>query len=155
MTENVKKCQQSVECELIAGHQVASGKASDTPYPAGSIELQLPFFKALGLDLSNCYLGTLNVSIKPYRFEWLKPDFQFERVQWIEGFGPETFWFAACEIEYAQQIYAGWIYYPHPSTKTQHLHSDQVLEIICQPIPNIQYGDRLKLRYHSEKIRLL
>ncbi len=37
---------------LVQGHGVASGKAV-SPYPKGTIEMQLPFFAALGLDLSS------------------------------------------------------------------------------------------------------
>jgi hypothetical protein len=50
---------------LRPGHQVASGLAVNNPYPAGTIAMQTPFFKALGLDLSGFYVGTLNVSIAP------------------------------------------------------------------------------------------
>lgn len=143
---------QSIKCELIAGHQVASGKATDSPYPAGSIVLQMPFFKNLGLDLSGFYPATLNLSIQPKRFEWLKPDFKFEQVKWIEGFPEETFWLAKCVIIFNNQEYPGWIYYPLPETKTQHYHSDQVLEIISMRIPGIQYGDKILLQYHPDKI---
>ncbi|WP_232360483.1 hypothetical protein [Paraneptunicella aestuarii] len=143
-----------VTAELIPGHQIASGLASNSPYPAGSIELQIPHFKALGLDLSHYRAATLNLSIKPYRFEWLVPDYKFEQVQWIEGFNPETFWFAQCVIRFQEKDYNAWIYYPHPETKTQHFHSEQVLEIICEPVPDIAYGDSLILQYDPQKIRL-
>ncbi len=43
---------QGVEGIIERGHQVASGMASDSPYPKGTIEMQTPFFQNLGLDLS-------------------------------------------------------------------------------------------------------
>ncbi|MEO0928977.1 MAG: hypothetical protein AAFY63_24355, partial [Cyanobacteria bacterium J06643_13] len=49
-----------------AGHQVASGQATDSPYEQGTLEMQLPYFRALGLDLRDFFLGTLNVSIAPH-----------------------------------------------------------------------------------------
>lgn len=143
-----------VVTELISGHQIASGRAANSPYPAGSIELQIPFFKDLGLNLAKCFSGTLNLSIKPHRFEWIEPDFQFKDVAWIDGFPPETFWFAECSVHFLDKAYSAWIYYPHPATKTQHFHSDHVLEIIAENIPGIAYGDEVVLEYDPKKIRL-
>lgn len=155
MKQTSKSALQSIECEVIAGHQIASGRSAVTPYPAGSIELQIPHFKSLGLDLSDCYKGTLNLSIQPQRFEWVKPDHEFENVQWIDGFNPETFWFATCVLLRGNVIFPGWIYYPHPSTKTRDFHDDTVLEVICNPIPGIQYGDKVKLLFSPEKIQIV
>ena len=64
------------------GHGVASGVSAASPYPQGSISMQAPFFKALGLDLSSCYFGTLNVSLAPARWKIVRPAFLFEKVQW-------------------------------------------------------------------------
>ena len=49
-----------VEVIIKQGHQVASGLAKDNPYPRGTIEMQIPFFQQLGLDLSSFFLGTFN-----------------------------------------------------------------------------------------------
>ena len=38
------------------GHQVASGNAQNSPYERGTLEMQLPFFQKLGLDLSGFYV---------------------------------------------------------------------------------------------------
>ena len=46
---------------LCSGHGVASGRSNESPYPNGTIRMQAPVFKALGLDLSGCYFGTLNI----------------------------------------------------------------------------------------------
>lgn len=51
------------------GHQVASGNAQDSPYEQGTLAMQLPFFRDLGLDLSGFFLATLNVSIAPQTFK--------------------------------------------------------------------------------------
>jgi hypothetical protein len=38
---------QWLECRLVKGHGVASGLGSLNPYPAGTIELQRPYFTVL------------------------------------------------------------------------------------------------------------
>ena len=59
----------TVKGKVIEGYGVASGKTENSPYPESTIKLQLSHFYSLGLDLNNYYLGTLNISIKPYQFE--------------------------------------------------------------------------------------
>ena len=70
---------------VIAGHGVASGRESDSPYPAGTIALQRPFFQDLGLDLTDCFEGTLNVSVAPMELVLRDPDHTFECVDWSDG----------------------------------------------------------------------
>ncbi len=135
----------ALKCKLVAGHQVASGGAKNTPYPAGSITLQLPFFRVLGLDLTDYFAATLNLSTAPKKVEIKQANYRFENVQWIAGFPAETFSFVECEVEFNQQRYDGWIYYPHPETKIQHFQENHILEVITHKIPAIQYGDMLTL----------
>lgn len=145
---------QKIGCELIAGHQIASGRAKDSPYPYGSINMQRPFFKKLGLDLSDYYPATLNLSISPWHVKIAQADWRFEQVNWAPGFNAETFSFIQCNVEFQQQHYSGWIYYPHPETKTQHFQSDQMLEVITKQIANIQYGDKLNLYINPKSVIL-
>ena len=49
---------------VIAGHGVASGRASDSPYPAGTISLQRPFFQDLGL-ISLTVLRARSMQVAP------------------------------------------------------------------------------------------
>jgi hypothetical protein len=58
----------SVTGFVCQGFRVASGQTTDSPYPAGTIAMQVPFFRDRGLDLSRYFLGTLNVSIAPKVF---------------------------------------------------------------------------------------
>lgn len=136
------------------GHQVASGRSQDTPYPAGSIELQIPFFKALGLDLKPFYRGTLNVSIRPYTFNLTHPQFTFRNVQWLPDIPPEDFSFSQCQLKFDDNTYDCWIYYPHPETKTKHFQDPSILEIIAPHIPNITYGDKVELALNLQEINL-
>ena len=61
--------------KIVKGHGVASGISKTTPYPKGSLEMQFPFFKKMGLDLYQFYMGTLNLDIRPYIWKPIIPDY--------------------------------------------------------------------------------
>ncbi|MBW4618331.1 MAG: hypothetical protein KME17_02960 [Cyanosarcina radialis HA8281-LM2] len=175
-------CWQKVNGIIQLGHQVASGLASNSPYPHGTIEMQMPIFQKLGLDLTGCFPGTLNVSIHLYTFEVVKPECTFKDVEWTDKHPPETFSFSRCRITFADSTSTitfqseanpkstppfpplvregiqnpksidGWIYYPHPETKKLHFQSRSILEIIAAPIPNIEYGSRIEVEYNPLEI---
>jgi hypothetical protein len=135
-----------------AGYGVASGIASESPYPGGTIALQMPFFRDLGLDLGDCFLGTLNVNVAPFEMRILRPRFRFERVEWVAGV-VETFSFCRCVVEFGSVGYEGWIYYPHPETKPDHFHFPGLVEVIAPRILGLGYGDRVGLRGVGEEVR--
>ncbi|BAU65857.1 hypothetical protein STA3757_32500 [Stanieria sp. NIES-3757] len=135
-----------------SGHQVASGSANDTPYPRGTIAMQLPFFQERGLDLSSCFLGTLNISIAPANFILEHPEYTFKQVQWHPDYPAEDFSFSACQIIFQTKNYNAWIYYPHPETKIGHFQDKSTLEIIAPSIPNLKYSDRVKLLINPEAV---
>jgi hypothetical protein len=145
---------------VVPGYGVASGRSSDSPYPAGTIALQAPLFRALGLALDGYFLGTLNLSIAPNTFKLLKPDYRFDRLQWAEGFPPETFSFYRCQIRSLEHnpinpATNAWVYYPHPETKIGHFQPTSLLEIIAPPIAPLEYGDRLSLTLSSQQIQIM
>lgn len=139
---------------LQRGHQVASGESADSPYPAGTIQMQIPFFKAQGLDLSSFYPATLNLSIQPAKFEIICADFCFRNVHWAEGFEAEDFSFVSCCLRYQQHSYQALIYYPHPETKKRHFQSASMIEVLAPKIPDITYGDVLILEYDDSKLTI-
>ena len=99
-----------VSTRLIAGHGVASGRSADSPYPNGTIEMQRPFFKALGLDLSRCWPGTLNLSAAPLDLRLRDPDRCFPLVAWTDRHPPETFSFWRIQLDTPKNgIVDGWI----------------------------------------------
>lgn len=136
------------------GHQVASGKARDTPYPQGSIQIQKPFFLNLGLDLSHVFNGTLNVSIYPRKFIVKNPEFTFRNVKWIENYPTEDFSFSRCQVKFADIEYSSLIYYPHPETKIAHFQNPSILEILAPFIPGIQYGSCLEIMINPKEVIL-
>ena len=145
----------TVEGVVCPGHRVASGLAADTPYPQGTIEMQAPFFRQLGLDLRPYYLGTLNVTIRPYQFRVKQPEYRFEQVKWSPEHEAESFSFSRFQVVFANDLYEGLIYYPHPETKIGHFQDPSTLEVLAPPIPQIGYGDRLQIRVNVNEIEVL
>lgn len=133
---------------VTAGHRVASGSASDSPYPCGTIEMQAPFFQSLGVDLADHVKGTINISISPNTFQVIHPQFTFRGVEWTDRHPPEDFSFSQCQILFHDLTYSCWIYYPHPETKQRNFQNPSIIEIIAPQIPSIDYGDQVTLGYN-------
>jgi CTP-dependent riboflavin kinase len=141
-----------IEGVVTSGYQVASGFAENSPYPRGTLEMQLPFFKDFGLDLSPFYLGTLNISIRPKELNLKNPEYTFRNVKWSPEHGAEDFSFSRCQIIFNGNKYIALIYYPHPETKINHFQDTSIVEIIAVPIPNIKYGDTVNIEINTEEV---
>ena len=144
-----------VEGTVQRGHQIASGLAENSPYGAGSIALQTPFFRSKGLDLSTYYPGTINLSIAPHRFQIRQPFWQIQALEWTSHHPPETFSFFQARLVFKDQTYPGLIYYPHPETKQTHFQSASILEILAPKVANLAYGDRLSLSLNPSEIEII
>ena len=138
---------------VVAGYGVASGRSTSSPYPAGTIDLQAPFFQAKGLDLSDCFAGTLNVSFAPTEVVFSEPDFTFSTVHWSEQHPPETFSFWRITLQSAAdgEVQA-WIYYPHPETKERHQQPRSVVEVLAPRLRGIEPGSELLIHDPSNRI---
>ena len=130
---------------VVRGHGVASGRAGDPRFPSGTLSLQAPHFKALGLDLSGFHLGTINVDCAPLRFEPGPGALLFERVKWHPDVPAETFSFARVSITHHGKRYPALVYFPHPETKPEHFQPGGVAEIIAPRIEGLAYGDAVTL----------
>ena len=53
-------------CRNCPGHGIASGKKKDDRFPDGTISMQIPIFKRLGLDLDHFHQGTLIWMCPPF-----------------------------------------------------------------------------------------
>lgn len=137
---------------LARGYRVASGPSQDYPY--GALDRQRPFFKARGLDLDGYFNGTLNIDLSPVRFALLKPEYTFPLVEWTDLHPPETFSFSRCQVRFRGFEYAGWVYYPHPETKLRNFQTPSLLEVIAQPIPDLQYGEALEVGVNPAEIAI-
>lgn len=143
----------SIRGIVVQGHRVASGPSRDYPY--GTLEKQKPIFKARGLDLERFFEGTLNISIAPFEFDLHDPEYTFHQVAWTDLHPAETFSFSKCSVAFRGRTYTGYVYYPHPETKVRHYQPNSILEVICERIPGIQYGDKVDLHLSSKEIRIL
>lgn len=129
---------------ITPGYGVASGRGSDKRYPAGSIQLQAPYFLEKGIDLSPYYLGTLNVDLVPLIPEPRNPIFD-DKLRWF-GDLEERFLLSPVEIKAGERHYAGLWYYPHPETKPAHFQRNSVVELLLPWIDNLHSGDRVLVR---------
>ena len=146
------KEQSLVKGILVKGYGVASGPSADYPY--GSLERQIPIFKGRGLDISDCFAGTLNIDIQPVTFELVRPEFTFRDVRWTDMHPPEHFSFSRCSFRHADARYEGWIYYPHPETKQRNFHNPSLMEIIAKYIPGVAIGDTFEIAVNPARVAL-
>lgn len=137
---------------LMRGHQVASRPSK--AYPYSSLEKQKSYFKALGLDLSPYFNGTLNISIAPLEWEMTKPELTFPLVEWTDLHPPETFSFSRCKVKFEEKEYEGWVYYPHPETKKTHFQNPSLIEVITHEISNIKYDDKIEIEVNPLEITI-
>lgn len=131
------------------GYEVASGISRNSPYPQGSIKMQLPFFKERGLDLYRFYPATINVSIFPNKFVARNLEYTFRNVKWSPYHPAEDFSFSRCKVIHKSKLYEGYIYYPHPDTKSDHFHDKSTVEIITKYLKNVYYDSEIELEWNS------
>lgn len=149
-----------VSAILDRGHGVASGRSQyDRRFPQGTIRMQAPFFRALGLDIEayfdgNLVWGTLNLNLAPRRVQLGKPEIFLPNVLWTEHLSVENFFLSPARIDFAGREYKALLYIPDPATKTDHFQNPSIVEAIAEPIEGLQYGDRLTLGYNPEAIFL-
>ena len=155
-----------VRCRLVAGHGVASGRATTSPYPAGTIHLQAPFFAARGIDLASFFAGTLNLEAPRGHWRLSEPDARVEAMEWTDRHPPETFSFWQCRLRVAGEPasadpahlaagLAALIYYPHPETKRAHHQAPGCLEVLAPWIPGLRPGAELELGVDPRRCRLI
>lgn len=130
---------------IIRGHRVASGLNGDPRFPGGTVAMQVPHFARLGLDLSGCHPGTLNVDISPCTYRLLKPRHTFEQVQWHPVEPAETFSFFDARLLHAGRVHEVFIYLPHPETKPEHFQAPTTLEILAPWIDGLGYETAIQL----------
>ncbi|MEE3718499.1 hypothetical protein V2H45_17295 [Tumidithrix elongata RA019] len=144
-----------VKGSVKKGHGVASGKSGDPRFPKGTIAMQKPLFAEQGLDISGYFLGTINVSIYPYRYEIEKPKYTFRDIKWAKEEPAEDFSFFDCRIILnSGEKFEGLVYYPHPETKPEHFQEPEVLEIMTPFIQDLKYEDEVVLELDRRQIEI-
>lgn len=142
-----------ISATIVQGHRVASGLNGNPRFPGGTVRMQLPFFHALGLDLSSFYPGTLNVSLAPLSYQVVRPRHTFRAVKWHPTEPEEDFSFfdVAVHRESGEPVH-GWVYHPHPDTKPEHFQKPDVLELLLPWTEGLPYGTRLRLEVPAEQM---
>jgi hypothetical protein len=138
---------------IVPGHQVASGRNENPRFPGGTLRMQTPRFRALGLDLAAYYGGTLNVSIAPLRYRVVQARVTFRAVKWHPTEPAEDFsFFDVRLLRDGQPPVEGLIYYPHPETKPEHFQKSDVLELLLPFVDGLSYGADLLLELPEEQM---
>jgi len=144
---------------LVAGHGVASGRSAESPYPAGTIALQTPYFQALGIDLSPYQPATLNLDFQPGEWRLRDPDHHVPLLHWTDRHPPETFSFWHCRLRRLAVADApeqpALIYHPHPETKRAHHQRPSLLELLAPPLGVLEPGERFDLVLDPRRCRLV
>jgi hypothetical protein len=137
------------------GYGVASGQAQNPRFPQGTIEMQKPFFRDRGLDLSAYFPGTINLSIAPCKYKIKQAKYTFKQVKWSPNDPAEDFSFFDCQISIdVDRVLNGLIYYPHPETKPEHFQSPDILEIIAPFIGDLAYEQELIIAVNSQQLNI-
>ena len=129
----------------IRGYGVASGRAAASPYPAGTVVLQAPFFRERGVDLSPYFPGTLNVDLAPHTPPPGRPVFD-GRLRWFTGL-EERFVLTPVALRHAGSVHQGLWYYPHPETKPDHFQRPGVVELLLPWIPGLPEDARVEVGF--------
>ncbi|MBW4465929.1 MAG: hypothetical protein KME07_10890 [Pegethrix bostrychoides GSE-TBD4-15B] len=138
-----------------SGYGVASGQAQDPRFPQGTLALQWPIFEQQSLDLSPYFLGTINLSIAPRRYQINQAKYTLRAIKWSPTEPAEDFSFFDCRLGVGSTWFEGLVYYPHPETKPAHFQPPTTLEIVTSWISGLQYGDSLRLELKAEQISLI
>ena len=145
----------TVPARIIEGHRVASGLNGNPHFPGGTLRMQLPAFKELGLDLSQYYPGTLNVSVAPLQYRVVHPKMTFRNIKWHPIDPPEDFSFFDARItREGETAVEGFVYHPHPETKPKHFQAPDVLELLFPYVKDMDYGMVISLEIPSEQMVL-
>lgn len=142
--------------QIVQGHRVASGQNGNPLFPGGTLKMQIPFFRKLGLNLAQYHQGTLNVSIAPLSYRVVAPRLTFRGVQWHPTEPAEDFSFLDVRLM-REEIPAvdGLIYYPHPDTKPTHFQKADVLELLLPFVEGLSYGTKIRLRVPPAQMLIL
>lgn len=146
-----------IEGVIKKGLRIASGlsknpkKGSRGLVLNNTIFLQKPFFEKAGIpNIIRMHNGTINIDISPKKFKILEKDHEVT-CEWLPDV-KETFWFVKGVVEFKDSKYEGYMYYPCPSPIKS--HQDNVVEVLTEKIPDLNYGDSLIFRTSNNKVQL-
>lgn len=146
-----------IEGVIKKGLRIASGLSKNPKKDSrgivlnNTIFLQKPFFKKAGIPkITKIHNGTINIDISPKKIKILEKDHEVT-CEWLPGV-KETFWFVKGVVEFKGSKYEGYMYYPCPSPIKS--HQDNVVEVLTEKIPDLNYGDVLSFVTSEKKVRI-
>ncbi len=146
---------QTLTARVIQGHQVASGLNGNPRFPGGTLRMQAPFFRALGVDLDVFHPGTVNISIAPCRYRVIAARHTFRDVKWHPVEPAEDFsFFDVRLVRPGAPPLAGLVYFPHPDTKPEHFQQPDVLELLLPFVEGMHYGMELHLEVPADQLAI-
>jgi hypothetical protein len=137
---------------IVRGTQTASGHSAFTDC-GGTLGLQIPIFRSLGLDLGWAYRGTLNVDISPLELEIICPDFHLIDVVWLRELPAETFHFLFVTVHTETVSAYGVIYRPIKRTKIGIYPGDHILELITIDLP-VTIGSTIRVNVPRSAVQI-
>lgn len=144
-----------VRGEIQSGHGVASGKGEDERYPEGTLKQQFIHFLERGLDLSNYFMGTINLDISPFSYEIKNPKYFFKNIDWSDHIPPENFYFFDVTLNFNDKAYQGLVYMPDPETKEDHIQKPTILELIFPKIEGLEYGVKVEIKLKKDQLGII
>jgi len=141
--------------EIKSGYGVASGKLKDERYPEGTLKQQFKHFLERDLDLSEYFMGTINVDISPFSYEIREPKYFFKNINWSDYISPENFYFFDVSLRFEKIIYEGLIYMPDPETKEDHVQKPTILELLLPKIKGLEYGNIVDIEIKKNQLNII
>lgn len=144
---------QTFTARVLQGHRVASGMNRNPRFPGGTLKMQAPFFRELGVDIDAFHPGTINISLTPLRYRVKQPRHTFRNLRWHPVEPAEDFSFFDLRLlRDGQPDLPGLIYFPHPETKPEHFQQPDVLELLLPHVDGMHYGMELTLAVPVEQM---
>ena len=148
----------TIEATVVRGHRIASGACGDPRFPAGTIALQLPFFRRL-VPKFDAYLGcpafagTINLAVgRAVTID--NPEICLNAIGWTPLFAPERFFLSQGMLNHRGGRYPVFLYMPDPATKPDHAQPPDRIELLAAPIAGLAYGDRVSLHYAAAALAI-
>ena len=142
----------AIPAVVVQGHRVASGLNNNPRFPGGTLRMQMPFFRELGLDLSVFHIGTVNIRIASFRYQVVRAKHTFLNLKWHSIEPTEDFSFFDVTVSHGKFSINGLIYFPHPETKPEHFQPPDSLELLLPFVPGLAYGDTIQIQTVADQM---
>ncbi len=115
----------------------------------------MPFFRRLGIDLSEYHPATINVDISPARFLMTGRATTLKGIEWTHLHPPEDFSFSRCRLLVGRRKVTGLIYFPHLETKERHFQSDTTMEVLAPFVEGLDPGAPVMLEVNPREVEIV